>query len=530
MTPPAVAPPAPVSMPQTAAPPGSGPPSEAASGGPPFGTILNTARTAAAEGHQGTGTKSGNQAKAKSATGDQLIAAAVAFLTGRAPLAASSGDGTNSSGTGASSSDGATGSAASAGTNAAEPGAAASATLAAQQSAAPATNATSLSGAPAGAGGSGSGAGAGSAAGQPAADTDAASQQAAEAAQQAAGAAQALPTAAPLTAPVATGSYGLPSGAAAAGTSATAPPVGGLVAGQPAASGSAAAASTAAPPTTGASDAATSQASTDPSPQTPDVKQADAKQPLDQASGLAAGAGPGAADASQTQAQTSTSASPAPAQATLPTGGSHTGTGAQEHGYTGGQAAAGPAGGAAVSAGAGAQAGELFSVENADQGQSTQASTPALPPGLVHTSVSLQDAVDAVRATFTAANQAGISSARITLSPASLGGIKISISQTPDGLVARLAADHPEAVQTLQQSAGDLRRSLEAGGVSLLRLDIGGTGQSLSGFSGSDHEGSAPGSQTSGSGDPETADGEETSTPTELTIELSSGSLVNVLA
>ncbi len=147
----------------------------------------------------------------------------------------------------------------------------------------------------------------------------------------------------------------------------------------------------------------------------------------------------------------------------------------------------------------------------------------------MHTAVSLQDAVDAVRATFTAANQAGISSARISLSPASLGGIKISLTQTPDGLVARVATDHPEAAQTLQQNAGDLKRSLEASGMSLLRLDIGSTGQqSLSGFSGSDQEGSAPGSQTGG--DPDAVDADETSNPTELTIELSSGSLVNVLA
>jgi flagellar hook-length control protein FliK len=146
--------------------------------------------------------------------------------------------------------------------------------------------------------------------------------------------------------------------------------------------------------------------------------------------------------------------------------------------------------------------------------------------------VHLQEAVDAVRATFTAANQAGISSARISLSPESLGGIKISLSQTPDGLIARVATDHPETAQTLQQNIGDLRRSLEAGGMSLLRLDIGSSGQqSLAGFTGSDHNGSPAngnGDRTSASGD--TADGDEITPPTELTIQLTSGSLVNVLA
>jgi len=97
--------------------------------------------------------------------------------------------------------------------------------------------------------------------------------------------------------------------------------------------------------------------------------------------------------------------------------------------------------------------------------------------------VPLQDAVDAVKASFTAANQAGVSSARITLTPASLGGITISLSQTPDGLVARVTADHPEAAQTLAQSADELKRSLEQSGTPLLRLDIGSSGgQSLASF------------------------------------------------
>jgi flagellar hook-length control protein FliK len=155
-----------------------------------------------------------------------------------------------------------------------------------------------------------------------------------------------------------------------------------------------------------------------------------------------------------------------------------------------------------------------------------------LPDGLVRTSVHLQEAVDAVRATFTAANQAGISSARISLTPASLGGIKISLTQTPDGLVARVATDHPESAQTLQQNSGDLRRSLEASGMSLLRLDIGSSGQqSLPGFTGSDQNGSpSSGNGNWASAPSDSADGDETQTPTELTIELTSGSLVNVLA
>ena len=146
--------------------------------------------------------------------------------------------------------------------------------------------------------------------------------------------------------------------------------------------------------------------------------------------------------------------------------------------------------------------------------------------------MSLSEAVDAVKATFTAANQAGVSSARISLSPDSLGGIKISLSQTPEGLIARVATDHPEAAATLQQSAAELKRSLEESGVSVLRLDIGSSGQqSLGSFSGSAGDGSYGGSgSSSNSAQADGSETETTSTPTELTVELSSGSLVNVLA
>jgi flagellar hook-length control protein FliK len=70
------------------------------------------------------------------------------------------------------------------------------------------------------------------------------------------------------------------------------------------------------------------------------------------------------------------------------------------------------------------------------------------------------------------ASKQGLTQARITLSPASLGEIRISLSQTSSGLVARVVADHPEAVRTLLENGGELRRSLEANGTTLLRLDI----------------------------------------------------------
>lgn len=239
------------------------------------------------------------------------------------------------------------------------------------------------------------------------------------------------------------------------------------------------------------------------------------------------------------QAPSTTTTAPAPTVATLQSlqapllaGGDHPGAGSDSHPGTPGETGAGTPGATAGASASVEQPTSLFSVDASAQSRGTQPAATALPDGLVRTSVHLQEAVDAVRATFTAANQAGISSARISLTPASLGGIKISLTQTPDGLIARVATDHPEAAQTLQQSAGDLRRSLEAGGMSLLRLDIGSSGQqSLAGFTGSDQNGSP----SSGSGDwtstpGDAVDGDETGTPTQLTNELTSGSHVNVLA
>jgi flagellar hook-length control protein FliK len=170
----------------------------------------------------------------------------------------------------------------------------------------------------------------------------------------------------------------------------------------------------------------------------------------------------------------------------------------------------------------------VFSLSAGSSAERAQPSVK-LPEGVARSAVTLQEAADAVKATFTAANQAGISSARISLTPESLGGIKISLTQTPDGLIARVTADHADAAQTLQQNAGDLKRSLEQSGMSLLRLDIGSSGQqSLGGSGGSRGDGSSTGN--SWSSDQADKTEEDTSNPSELTVELPSGSLVNVLA
>jgi flagellar hook-length control protein FliK len=86
--------------------------------------------------------------------------------------------------------------------------------------------------------------------------------------------------------------------------------------------------------------------------------------------------------------------------------------------------------------------------------------------------VRLEQAVEAMRTTIAMATRQGSSSARIQLSPESLGGLQIHLQKTPDGIVARVIADHASAAQTLAQNGDELRRSLASHGVTLLRLDV----------------------------------------------------------
>jgi flagellar hook-length control protein FliK len=116
---------------------------------------------------------------------------------------------------------------------------------------------------------------------------------------------------------------------------------------------------------------------------------------------------------------------------------------------------------------------------------------------------------------------------RIRLSPPELGDVRVQLQQTSEGLVARVVADHQAAAQTLQQSAGDLRRALEASGVSLLRLDIGSSdGQSEGAGNGGEGSESSGGGTVAGDAADELENGETLST----TVSLSSGAVVDVLA
>jgi len=110
------------------------------------------------------------------------------------------------------------------------------------------------------------------------------------------------------------------------------------------------------------------------------------------------------------------------------------------------------------------------------------AAAPVGPPALPGHAPSLERAVPldrAVRTTEAAlavAAQRGVTTARLNLRPAELGGIEIHLRHGAQGLTARIVADAPEAVAALQQAGPELRRSLEEQGVTLLGLDIGARG------------------------------------------------------
>ncbi len=110
--------------------------------------------------------------------------------------------------------------------------------------------------------------------------------------------------------------------------------------------------------------------------------------------------------------------------------------------------------------------------------QASAAATADSPAPTLATGVGLQDMIDSIRATIEVAVRQGMTRARIALQPEELGEIRIHLSQTSEGLLARVTADTPAAAQALASGRAELHHSLSSLGVSLLRLDIGSSGQS----------------------------------------------------
>ena len=92
----------------------------------------------------------------------------------------------------------------------------------------------------------------------------------------------------------------------------------------------------------------------------------------------------------------------------------------------------------------------------------------------------MHEMIESIRATIDIAVRQGATQARIALQPDSLGQINVRLSQTSQGLLARVSAETPAAAQALADGRAELHQSLSTLGVSLLRLDIG-FGQSETG-------------------------------------------------
>jgi flagellar hook-length control protein FliK len=153
--------------------------------------------------------------------------------------------------------------------------------------------------------------------------------------------------------------------------------------------------------------------------------------------------------------------------------------------------------------------------------------------------VTLQHAVETVKLALRAGAERGVTHARITLTPVDLGSIDVHLRHTSDGLVARVVADSTGAAQLLQQSADDLRRTLEQQGVQLLRLDIGASGEQAGqagaqrGFGAFADAGAGSGGRRSTLAAGESVLGVAAERPAEQprgTLALSNGVIVDVLA
>jgi flagellar hook-length control protein FliK len=178
----------------------------------------------------------------------------------------------------------------------------------------------------------------------------------------------------------------------------------------------------------------------------------------------------------------------------------------------------------------------------------TPASAPAAPSAaapapmpasapLPVCAVGLEHAVETVRLALRHGAERGVTHARISLTPRELGTVEVHLRQTADGLVARVVAEHAGAVQQLQQAGAELRRSLEQQGLTLLRLDIGASGDEAAGRRGAASDSAAAfgdGDGRRGDGtDPlgsldDIADADPATATT--TLQLPNGALVDVLA
>jgi flagellar hook-length control protein FliK len=200
-----------------------------------------------------------------------------------------------------------------------------------------------------------------------------------------------------------------------------------------------------------------------------------------------------------------------------------------------GAAGAGTGSGALAQAGAattGAETGSVAAAPGAQAQAGGSANASAGGPTLA-TGVGMQEMIDSIRATIEIAARQGVTQARIALEPEDLGHISIRLSQTSDGLLARVSADTPAAVQALAEGRSELHQSLSSLGVSLLRLDISSFGQPQAGSREDRSAGNPDGTSTAGPAqDSEAADDAATGAldGAGAPAPIAGGELVDVLA
>ncbi|HEY1834486.1 MAG TPA: flagellar hook-length control protein FliK [Solirubrobacteraceae bacterium] len=149
---------------------------------------------------------------------------------------------------------------------------------------------------------------------------------------------------------------------------------------------------------------------------------------------------------------------------------------------------------------------------------------------LLDSGVRMQEMIDSIHATVELASRQGLAHARIALEPAELGEIHVHLTQTRDGLVARLTADTPEAVRALLGGRTELADSLSSLGTSLLRLDIGSSGEFTAGEQRHEAHGGRAGNDARAEQQPDSTDTQAIVAGAQPSSDTTRGTLVDVLA
>ncbi|MGH2854524.1 MAG: flagellar hook-length control protein FliK, partial [Solirubrobacteraceae bacterium] len=179
----------------------------------------------------------------------------------------------------------------------------------------------------------------------------------------------------------------------------------------------------------------------------------------------------------------------------------------------------------------------------------TSAAAGGDPQGpLLDSGVGLQQAIETLHGTIQLVARRGLSQARIALEPEGLGEIRIHLTQTTQGLLARVTAETPAAAQALAAAHAELRQSLDSLGLNLARLNVGRHGHSAdqggsTALGGGGHGGASGRGEASDRGDrsgqraaiaaptDSTADSElESAEDAQPALAPSHGTLVDVLA